>query len=94
MDVPDIPVWIRDLPVIETPFVLMLPAIPNAAAVVVACHLQRVLPNGTRNHDIVDLPGGIVIQDIVRASRRSDTLENTRHADRVVIVANEQSRAS
>src|SRR6476659_4094533 len=93
MVVPDIPVWIRDLPVMRTPFVFTAPAISNAAAVVVAGHPESVFSDRARNYNIVDLPGGAVIQDIVCAPGRSDAFESTRHADGVVVVANEQARA-
>ena len=61
--------------------------------VVIAGHLERILSNRTWHDDVVDLPRCIVIQHVVCASSRDHALERTRHADWIVVVANEQSRA-
>jgi hypothetical protein len=65
----------------------------RATAIVISRHLEGVLADRTRYDNIIDLPAGIVIQDVICAPSGNHAFKRAGYPDWVVVVANEQSRA-
>ena len=77
----------------------MAPARPHRAggdigpAIIIAGHLQWVLANRTRHHNVVDLSIGTVTQHVISGSSRDHPFESAGYSDGIVIVVSEQSQA-